>query len=74
MTITFLVKFDAIIEKNIKILILCVRSECNKLTTPCYSLGCAAGDNIVASDGDFTEDGQSVVGQKVQLGVPQLRM
>ena len=44
------------------------------VTTPCYSLGCAAGDNIVASDGDFTEDGQSVVGQKVQLGVPQLRM
>ena len=35
-------------------------------------LGGAAGDKVVPGDGDLAEDGQRVVGQQVQLGVPQL--
>ena len=62
---------ELMVEEKIKILIL-IPILC--FSSYYYSLGCAAGDNIVASDGDFTEDGQGVVGQKVQLGVPQLRV
>ena len=34
--------------------------------------GGAAGDKVVPGEGDLAEDGQRVVGQQVQLGVPQL--
>ena len=36
------------------------------------SLGGAAGDKVVPRDGDLAENGERVVGQQVQLGVPQL--
>ena len=60
--------FTGLVNMTIKFLLKFLENNVH------FLLGCAAGDNIVASDGDFTEDGQGVVGQKVQLGVPQLRV
>ncbi len=49
-------------------------SETTNILNKWNWLGSATGDEVISGYGDLAEDGQRVVRQQVQLGVPQLRV